>query len=328
MAALVSRLAFLGSFAMLDILSRQFANLLVLKAAVEAGSINKAATQLRTSQPAVTRSISRLEAAVGCKLIERNARGVFATEFGRVLLGHVAAASTELQAAGRDLSLLQRTRSGGLLCGAAPVSMNFLVPAAVHQFLKERKRTDVRLVEAPTRALLDQLRTGDLDIVVGVKLEEEDYAGLEFDILVEEVRGIYGRSAHRLVRRQPCRMDDILRAEKWVLADPHPNYVTERLGDFDLSEIPTLIRTQSTSVLRWYARMTDFLVMSTSLVHFADLLNGTVVEITTDWEIPPTQHVVYRKARGKTPKAALDFINSMRAAVKTQRFSLDASGHL
>jgi hypothetical protein len=104
--------------------------------------------------------------------------------------------------------------------------------------------------------------------------------------------------------------------------------VKERLGNFDLSEIPTLISTQSTSVLRWYARMTDFLVMSTSLVHFADLLNGTVVEIATDWDIPPTQHVVYRKSRGKTPKAALEFINSMRAAVKTQRFSLDAPGHL
>jgi hypothetical protein len=38
--------------------------------------------------------------------------------------------------------------------------------------------------------------------------------------------------------------------------------------------------------------------------------------------------VAYRKARNKTPKAALDFISSMRAAVKTQRFSLDAPGHL
>jgi LysR family pca operon transcriptional activator len=318
----------LGLFAMLDILARQFANLLVLKAAVEAGSINKAATLLRTSQPAVTRSISRLEAAVGCKLIERNARGVFATEFGRLVLGHVAAAAAELQSAGRELSLLQRSRSGGLLCGAAPVSMNFLVPAAVHQFLKGRKQTNVRLVEAPTRALLDQLRTGDLDIVVGVKLEEEDYADLEIDPLVEEVRGIYGSAGHRLAKRQTCRMEDILRTEKWVLADPHPNYVRDRLEDFDFSTIPTLIRTQSTSVLRWYARMTDFLVMSTSLVHFSDLLNGTVVEISTDWVIPPTQHVVYRKPRGKTPKAALDFINSMREAVKTQRFSLEAPGHL
>jgi LysR family pca operon transcriptional activator len=313
---------------MLDILARQFANLLVLKAAVEAGSINKAATLLRTSQPAVTRSISRLEAAVGCKLIERNARGVFATEFGRLILGHVAAASVELQAAGRDLSLLQRTRSGGLLCGAAPVSMNFLVPAAVHQFLKLRKQTSVRLVEAPTRALLDQLRSGDLDIVVGVKLEEEDYADLEIDPLVEEIRGIYGSAGHRLLKRQPCRMEDLLRTEKWVLADPHPNYVKERLGHFDFATIPTLIRTQSTSVLRWYARMTDFLVMSTSLVHFSDLLNGTVVEISTDWVIPPTQHVIYRKTRGKTPKAALDFIALMREAVKTQRFSLEAPGHL
>jgi hypothetical protein len=38
--------------------------------------------------------------------------------------------------------------------------------------------------------------------------------------------------------------------------------------------------------------------------------------------------VVYRRSGDTTPKAALDFINSMREAVKTQRFSLDAPGHL
>jgi LysR family pca operon transcriptional activator len=308
---------------MLDILSRQFANLLVLKAAVEAGSINKAATLLRTTQPAVTRSITRLEAAVGCKLIERSARGVFATEFGRLILGHVATASAELEAAGRGLSMLQRSRSGDLLCGAAPVSMNFLVPAAVHQFLRGHSRTNVRLVEAPTRSLLDQLRLGDIDIVVGVKLEAEDYADLEVEPLLEEIRGIYGRADHRLVQRQPCRMADILHSEKWVLADSAPTYVRERLEEFDISAIPTVIRTQSTSVLRWYARMTDFLVLSTSLIHFSDLLHGHVVEIKTDWEIPKTQHVIYRKARGKTPKAALAFIDWMREAVKAQRFSME-----
>jgi DNA-binding transcriptional LysR family regulator len=118
-------------------------------------------------------------------------------------------------------------------------------------------------------------------------------------------------------------MADILHSEKWVLADSAPTYVRERLEEFDISAIPTVIRTQSTSVLRWYARMTDFLVLSTSLIHFSDLLHGHVVEIKTDWEIPKTQHVIYRKARGKTPKAALAFIDWMREAVKAQRFSME-----
>jgi DNA-binding transcriptional LysR family regulator len=311
---------------MLDILSRQFANLLVLRAAVEMGSINKAAAHLRTSQPAVTRSITRLEAAVGCKLIERNARGVAPTEFGRLILGHVATAATELQAAGRDLSILQRARNGGLLCGAAPVSMNYLVPAAVYQYLKGRRQTNVRLIEAPTRALVDQLRAGDLDVVVGVKLDDEDCSGLEIEPLVEEFQGIYVNAAHRLVRLQPCGLEDILRSESWVIADPAPKYISERLAEFDFATIPALIRTQSTAVMRWYARMTDFLVMSTSLVHSTDLLNGTVVTIETDWQIPSTQHVIYRKARGQTPKAAMEFIKLLREAVRSQRLSHEGSG--
>jgi DNA-binding transcriptional LysR family regulator len=311
---------------MLEILSRQFANLLVLKAAVDAGSINKAATALRTSQPGVTRSISRLEAAVGCKLIERSARGIVPTEFGRLILGHVELAAAELQTAGRSLALLQRSRSGDLLCGAANVSMNSLVPAAVHQFLKGRSNVNVRLIEAPTHTLLDHLRAGDIDLVVGVKLEAEDCEGFHIEPLLEEIRGIYGRAGHRCATRQPCRMDEILRSERWVFSESTtPKYVKEKFQEFDLAAIPTLVRTQSTAVMRWYARSTDFLVISTSLLHYSELLHGEVVEIKTDWTIPATQHVIYRKARNRTPKAALEFIDFMKAAVKSQRFSIEAA---
>jgi LysR family pca operon transcriptional activator len=313
---------------MLEILSRQFANLLILKAAVEAGSINKAATILRTTQPAVTRSISRLEAAVGCKLIERGARGIVATEFGRLLLGHVAAASAELRTAGKNLSFLQRSRNGDLVCGAAPVSMNSLVPAAVHHFLKGRPRTNVRLVEAPTRLLLQQLRTSELDIAVGLRLDNEEDADFEVEPLIEEFRGIYLRADHPLLKQQPCKMSEILTTQKWVFNEPMPNFIAQKFEGFDFSTIPTIVRTQSTSVMRWYAKMTDYVVISTSLVHFSDLAHGEVAKLETDWDIPATHHVIYRKDRDKTPKAAIDFIDFLKDAVRTERFSIDASEHL
>ena len=48
----------------------------ILMAVVQAGSMNKAAAILNTTQPAVSRSIAELERTVGVSLLDRNARGV------------------------------------------------------------------------------------------------------------------------------------------------------------------------------------------------------------------------------------------------------------
>ena len=49
----------------------------VLMAVVQAGSMNKAAALMNTTQPAVSKSIAELERTVGVRLLDRNARGVW-----------------------------------------------------------------------------------------------------------------------------------------------------------------------------------------------------------------------------------------------------------
>ena len=46
-------------------------------AVAEAGSLTRAAEQLGSSQPTLSRQIAQLEAVVGAQLFERVARGVF-----------------------------------------------------------------------------------------------------------------------------------------------------------------------------------------------------------------------------------------------------------
>src|SRR5215467_13823202 len=58
----------------------------ILMTVMQAGSMGKAAQQLNTSQPAVSRSISDLEHALGVRLLDRHRQGVEPTEYGRALL--------------------------------------------------------------------------------------------------------------------------------------------------------------------------------------------------------------------------------------------------
>ena len=57
-----------------------------------AGNISKAAKELYISQPAISKSIQKLEDNLGCKLFSRSSRGVILTDEGQLLYGHVKGA--------------------------------------------------------------------------------------------------------------------------------------------------------------------------------------------------------------------------------------------
>jgi DNA-binding transcriptional LysR family regulator len=61
-------------------------DLRVLMSVVDGGSMGKAAKQLATSQPAVSRAIADLEYSVGVRLLDRGPHGIVPTPYGRALI--------------------------------------------------------------------------------------------------------------------------------------------------------------------------------------------------------------------------------------------------
>src|SRR3954447_20002646 len=74
------------------------------------GSFSDAAAALDFTQPAVSQHISRLESALGVRVLERNARGVSLTPAGEVLVRH---ASALLDAARRAEEAVRDAAGGG-----------------------------------------------------------------------------------------------------------------------------------------------------------------------------------------------------------------------
>jgi DNA-binding transcriptional LysR family regulator len=74
-------------------------------ATADHGSLNKAAEQLYTSQPNVSKVIANLEKDLGVVLFERNSRGMRMTEQGKMLYGH---ALTILKNSNMIRSLVQK----------------------------------------------------------------------------------------------------------------------------------------------------------------------------------------------------------------------------
>src|SRR5690242_12541015 len=68
---------------------RLVANIGVLAAIVEGGSFARAADALGLSPSGVSRAVSRLEASVGVRLLDRTTRSVTLTDEGRRLYGEI-----------------------------------------------------------------------------------------------------------------------------------------------------------------------------------------------------------------------------------------------
>ena len=77
-------------------------------------SFGRAADALHITQPALSKSLRTLEAELGVKLLERSARGVIATPYGRILESYAGLAARELERAVEEIKALAG-RGGGVV---------------------------------------------------------------------------------------------------------------------------------------------------------------------------------------------------------------------
>src|SRR5215471_8172842 len=106
----------------------------VLMAVVQAGSMNRAAALLHTTQPAISRSIIELERAIGVRLLDRNPRGVEPTRYGRALLDGGAAMFDDLRQAVKNIEFMANPTVGQISVGAHDPLILGLLPALFDRF--------------------------------------------------------------------------------------------------------------------------------------------------------------------------------------------------
>ena len=138
----------------------------VLMAVVQAGSMNKAAALLNTTQPAVSKSIAELERAVGVRLLDRNAQGVEPTAYGRALLDGGTAVFDDLRQAVKNIEFLADPTAGEVRVGCIPFLAASFVPAVIDRLSRRFPRIVIHLVTATLEALHRELRERNVDLVI------------------------------------------------------------------------------------------------------------------------------------------------------------------
>lgn len=153
--------------------SRQFdwADLKVLLAVAETGSLTSAATRLGTTQPTVTRRIDELESRLGAKLLHRDTTGVTLTDTGRFVADQAASMQRLATAIAQEASMRDHVAAGEVTL-AVPDGLAtwFLAP---HLARFQRAYPEIRL-ELRTRS--DPVRAADISIQYQESKRMEDVA--------------------------------------------------------------------------------------------------------------------------------------------------------
>src|SRR5215475_13762194 len=143
-------------------------DLRVLMVVVQAGSMNKAAALLNTTQPAISRSIGELERTVGVSLLERNPKGVEPTAYGRALLDGGAAAFDDLRQAVKNIEFLADPTVGEVRVGTHNPMIAGLIPTLFDRLHKKHPGISVHVVSVPTDSQQFRvLRERKIDLLLG-----------------------------------------------------------------------------------------------------------------------------------------------------------------
>jgi DNA-binding transcriptional LysR family regulator len=179
-------------------------------------SIVHAAEAAGLTQPGASKLIGELEHALGVALFERLPRGVVPTWYGEVLIRRAGAALAEMDAAHQEIMEGVAGIGGRVCVGSVLTPATSLVPQAVKLLKARSPRTQVVLSVDTSKTMVDQLRAGELDIVIGRILEPSAAAELDFTPLADEPQSLIVRAGHPWLGRRDITLEDLAGAA-WIL---------------------------------------------------------------------------------------------------------------
>lgn len=177
----------------------RMSHLLLLQALDAQGSLRRAADSLSVSQPAATKLLAQLEALLGLPLFERSARGMRATQYGRIMIRHAQAALGELSAARESLLQSIQGAEGKVAIGAVVGSIPRLTAPAVAGLLARHPKLAVSVLAETSATLVPLLVRRELDFVVGQIPPGIDAEALTFEALCAEPIQVVVRPGHPLL---------------------------------------------------------------------------------------------------------------------------------
>jgi DNA-binding transcriptional LysR family regulator len=187
----------------------QFDQLRHLVALAEERNFGRASRAVHITQPALTKSIQRLEEYFEVHIFDRLPTGVYPTPQGELVIEWARSVLAMRKLLFRDLNYLAGLFRGTLTIGAGPYIADAVIGPFVGAFIDEHPGMQVKILNRPWYELEEMLLSRTVDLSIGY-VAELDYPD-EIEILATRKDPImwFCRTGHPLLSKKTVNRQDV-----------------------------------------------------------------------------------------------------------------------
>jgi DNA-binding transcriptional LysR family regulator len=139
----------------------------MFRTVAETSSFTRAGEKLHVSHSAISRQVKLLEEELRVLLFARANKRVTLTKPGMALLSHVETIFNQVTMATQSVSQMSTKITRRLNLGTATTMLDFFLPPVFEEFRRKYPRVDVHIKTGQWPLLLEEIRSGTLDLVIG-----------------------------------------------------------------------------------------------------------------------------------------------------------------
>jgi LysR family transcriptional regulator of gallate degradation len=189
-----------------------------LIAIVENGSFAQAARALGVSQTSLQRAARDLERTLRTPLYAQTASGIMATPAAAECARKIKLALREIECGIDEVEAARGNVGGEIVIGAMLLAGSEMIATVIDEFVTAYPNANVRMSNGNAEDMLRYLRTGDVDVVIGL-VRQSASDGLVHQKLADTPYVVVGRNGHPLLDKATVTLEDLANYD-WIVGTP------------------------------------------------------------------------------------------------------------
>jgi DNA-binding transcriptional LysR family regulator len=281
---------------------------------VESGSLGRAAELLHVTQPALSRSIKRLEEQLGAPLFERHSKGMQLTAIGETLLPHATLLLREADNAREEIDAMRGLAKGTIRVGAVASIATLVLPLAVSGVLARWPNLRVQIIEGVWDRLADSLLKQEIDLALSMAVPDTDEITAIADCCWEDLSYVVAALDHPLRNNANLCLADTL-GLPWCLPPrgTGPFEHLERVfAEQGLGMPEIAVETRSITVLKSLVTRAGFLSWMAAPMYDTESAAGVFDTLPIAGLVGRRTLTAFRRRRGILPSPAVRLLEQLR----------------
>ena len=273
------------------------------------------------TQPALSALVRDLEQHAGCDLFIRSAAGMLPTRSGQQLAFRCKRALAELRSIDSDLAILRGVVRGRVVVGALPLSRTLLLPSAIAALVERHPQVRVITVESPYELLAAELRSGELDFILGALRPMDKSKELFQEPVFDDVLSLVVRAGHPLADQPKISFVDLYRAS-WVLSregSPSRELLERFFRDLGQTSPQPTVETGDLALLRGLLLKSDMVTAISAQQLYYEIEAGMLQVLNFPLTTTRRQIGITRRSTALAAPCAMALIEEVRRCAQDLR---------